>query len=132
MGLFGMTSDAVEFTTSDSLAVLGRKLQRIASNLKAKVESLESTSGALASFDDHADIEVVLSGRLPLNTNFWAVQVYVVDQGKQREVQLVAMGQGAFGKLAANYGAAHRGFEGGFSLSGSQKRRDQIAAELRA
>ena len=62
---FTPKADSMELYVNDTVQVVGRKLQAVAQQLKASVKELQSSSGGLAQFDDHADIEVLFEG-----TNF--------------------------------------------------------------
>lgn len=119
----GVKTDEMSFKTTRSVSDIGRTLQRVAADIKAEVDSIQSSSGALASFDDRVDIEVAMSGQSLIGPP-WAVQVYVADEGESRAVLLVAVGDGGFTR-------AMGGARNTLSLSGSIKRRDTIAAALR-
>ncbi|MEN2738921.1 hypothetical protein ABCS02_14115 [Microbacterium sp. X-17] len=120
----GMKSDLIEFTTERSVQDLGRRLQQAMQQVKAhSVEPVDSGSGALAVFDDHAEIEVVAQGK-SLIGGYWVVQVYVIDHGHQRQVCLVALGDGGFSR-------AWNGARNTVSLSASIGRRDTIATAIR-
>lgn len=118
-------SETVEFTTSRSVAELGRLLQDAMRNVKAQsVEPVQSDSGALAAFDDHADIEVVAHGRSSLLGGWWVVQVFVLDDGSERIVNVIALGDGGFAR-------AMGGARSTVSIAASVKTANQIASHLR-
>jgi len=115
-------AEEVRFASPHSVQAIGRELQGIFASLKAgSVEPLQSTSGALAAFDDSADIEIVASGAS--FTSMWAVQVYVWDYEDYREVAVVALGDG--GLTRAMVGARYT-----TSLGNSIRKRDQVALRL--
>lgn len=119
-----MKTDEMTFTTKLTVREIGRSLQDAFARAKAQsVEQIESSSGALASFDDRADIEVVASGSTLLG-GLWSVQAYVVDKHLHREVLLVALGDGGFTR-------AWSGARNTTSLSASVKKRDEIGSLLR-
>lgn len=120
----GMKSSEISFTTRKSLADVGGSLQAAMARVKAQeIAQIESSSGALAAFDQRADIEIVGSGKTLL-TGYWAVQVYVADEGEHRAVTLIALGDSGLSK--AMHGAANSTW-----LSTSTKKRDEIASFLR-
>lgn len=120
----GLKTSETSFKTTKSVQEIGRALQNALAHAKAgSIEEIESSSGALAAFDDRGSIEIVAQGQTLLSGQ-WAVQVYVYDHGESREVQLVALGDGGFTR--AWNGAANTA-----SLSTSVKKRDAIAAAIR-
>jgi len=119
----GLKTDEIEFSTVLPVAQLGRALQEVLRSVKAKsIEPIESSSGALSSFDDKAEIEIIAQGQSLLGGQ-WAVQAYVFDRGHDRLVTLVALGDGGFTR-------AMNGARNTASLGGSIKKRDEIAAAL--
>lgn len=120
-----MKTSELEFTSAASVATIGRALQAACRAVGAEeIGAIESDSGALAQFDDRADIEVFAAGS-SLFSGQWGVQVYVVDEGEIRRILLVAMGDSG---LARAWG----GTSNTASLGLSTKKRDQMAAALRA
>jgi len=120
----GLKTSEDSFTTSASVAELGRALQNAFAAAKAaSIEEVTSGSGALAGFDDRASIQVVGMGA-SLVGGTWAVQVYVHDRGDTREVTLVALGDGGLTR-------AWNGARNTASLSLSTKKRELIRAHLR-
>lgn len=118
----GIKHDDITFESPRTVQDIGRSLQESLAGVKASsVEQLESTAGALAQFDDRADIEVIARG--VDFSSLWAVQVYVEDLGAHRAVRLVALGDGSFTRTMAGRNAT--------SLSKSIKKRDLIARSLR-
>jgi len=119
----GMKEDAINFNTKRTVKEIGQILQNVFGQLKASsIDQISSGSGALEQFDDHADIQVVAQGVDFMNC--WAVQVYVVDGGETREVELVALGDGGFTRVMA-------GSRNTMSISKSIKKRDAVADALR-
>lgn len=119
-----MKTSEITLRTTRSVADLGRALQTAFANARAEsIDPIQSGSGALSSFDDRADIEVVGHGGSLLG-GMWAVQVYVHDQGDFREVQLVAIGDSGLSR-------AWHGARNTASLSLSTKKRDLVADALR-
>lgn len=118
-----MKTDDVTFRTPRSVEDLGRALSRSLSSLKSEAQPIISDSGALSGFDDRAEIEVVADGQTLLG-GMWAVQIYVFDHGLEREVALVALGDGGFARAWA-------GARNSVSLAASVKKRDVIASSLR-
>jgi len=116
-----MKSDSVSFDIPDSVQMIGRKLQTIASQLRADVDAVQSTSGALSQFDDRSDIEVVLNSGPGLLSGAWAVQVYVTDTGASRNIELVAVGDSGFTRAIG-------GTRNTISLSRSKQKQHEIAA----
>lgn len=126
MGLFDPKGEASEITTSLSIRELGQLLQMICADWKTSPEQLQSTSGALAAFDDRADIEIVISGKAGLlSPQIYVVQVYVWDLGDKREVQVIALGDNGLTKFAF-------GTKGAGKLSESIKRKDEIISRISA
>ncbi len=121
----GLKTSEASVTTTMSVQDVGRALQGAFAQAKAdSVDEIESSSGALATFDDRASIEVVGQGRGRLGSGHWAVQVYVFDRGASREIVLVALGDGGFAR-------AMNGTANTASLTLSVKKRDLIAGLLR-
>ncbi len=118
-----LKTDESSFNTHRSVTELGRALQGVLSHVKAQsISEVESTSGALAAFDDRAEIQILAQGQSLLGGQ-WAVQVYVFDRGEHREVILVALGDGGFAR-------AFNGARNTLSLGGSVKKRDEIGSLL--
>jgi hypothetical protein len=119
----GIKQDRITFSTRRSVQDLGRSLQGVLAAVKAgSIEQLQSPVAALAQFDDRADIQIVAGGATI--GSMWEVRVFVVDTGEDRRIELIAIGEGGFGRAMA--GARYSN-----SLSSSIKKRDQIAAALR-
>jgi hypothetical protein len=120
----GIRSDELEFVSHRSVADIGRTMQAALAAAKARsIDQIQSSSGALAAFDDRADIEVVAQGQ-GFMSGGWAVQIYVFDEGERRRVSLIALGDGGFTRAMA-------GATNSVSLSASKKKRDQLANALR-
>ena len=120
----GLNTDQLDFTSQHSVQELGQRLQGALSAAKAQqVEDIESTSGALAQFDDVAAIQIVASSRGFISGN-WSVQVYVSDDGAARRVSLLALGHSAFSRIMG-------GAKDTLSMSKSIAKRDEIAAAIR-
>ncbi|WP_395729423.1 hypothetical protein [Nakamurella sp.] len=118
----GIKHDDIEFESPRTVQDIGRRLQESLAGIKASsVEHLESAAGALAQFDDRADIEVIARG--VDFSSLWAVQVYVEDRGARRAVRLVALGDGSFTRTMSGRNST--------SLAKSIKKRDVIARSLR-
>ncbi|MDR0884733.1 MAG: hypothetical protein LBN05_09070 [Oscillospiraceae bacterium] len=120
-----MKQDITEFGVQGSVQMIGRQLQEICAQLNATADQLESTSGGLAAFDEHADIEVVLSGRAGiLSPQQWAVQVYVtrLDAGGCA-VMLIALGDSTWAKVWS-------GTAGALKMSVSLAKREEIKKML--
>ena len=119
----GIKYNEVEFRSRRTVQDLGRRLQDSLAGAKAaSIEELESGSGALAQFDDRAEIEIVARGAE--FTSMWAVQIYVHDSGAERIVRLVgAVGEGG---LTRTFNGMNTN-----SLSKSVKKRDLIAQALK-
>ena len=121
--LMGMKEDAISFNSKRTVKEIGQILQNVFGQLKASsIEQIDSGSGALDQFSDRADIQVVAQGVDFMN--MWAVQVYVVDDGDTRLVELVALGDGGFTRVMA-------GSRNTTSISKSIKKRDAVAEALR-
>lgn len=124
-----LKADAMELVLADSLQDIGRKLQRVAGELKASVNQIQSSSGGLAQFDDHADIEVVFEGTNFMGSfgggKYWAVQVYVFDEGNRRRVELVVVGDSGLSR-------ALKGGKNATSMGAGRAKRDQIITALRS
>jgi hypothetical protein len=127
MGLNDIKVESIEFYVEDHVQAIGKKLQSVATQLKATVEQLQSSSGGLAQFDDRADLEIVFKGKLGIMSNGpqWAVQVYVIDEGDRRGVQLVALGHSGLSIVLL-------GASGAFDMGASRKRRDMIELALKS
>lgn len=126
MGLFDPKGETSEITTSLSTRELGQLLQMICADWKTSPEQLQSTSGALAAFDDRADIEIVISGKAGfLSPQVYVVQVYVYDLGEVRQVEVIAIGDSGFTKFVG-------GSAGAAKLSESVKRKDEIISRISA
>lgn len=123
-----LREDTITFSTQRSVKEIGQTLQVVLARLKStSIEQISSGSGALEVFDDHADIEIVAQGGEPimgLSTGSWAVQIYVVDRGMEREIALVALGDNLLTR-------AWNSIRNSMSLSKSIKKRDEIADALR-
>ncbi|HEL1886991.1 TPA: hypothetical protein TX923_001433 [Streptococcus suis] len=110
-------------STRLSVEAIGVTLQEICGEWKTVPEQITSNSGALARFDDSADIQIVISNKAGLLTSsIYGVQVYVDDLGDKREVQLVALGNSGLSKIL--YGSQV------VKMSESLKRRDMIAERI--
>ncbi|HEL1602243.1 TPA: hypothetical protein TXL59_000531 [Streptococcus suis] len=110
-------------STRLSVEAIGVTLQEICGEWKTTPEQITSNSGALARFDDSADIQIVISSKAGLFTSsIYGVQVYVDDLGDKREVQLVALGNSGLSKIL--YGSQV------VKMSESLKRRDMIAERI--
>lgn len=110
-------------STRLSVEAIGVTLQEICGEWKTVPEQITSNSGALARFDDSADIQIVISSKAGLFTSsIYGVQVYVDDLGDKREVQLVALGNSGLSKIL--YGSQV------VKMSESLKRRDMIAERI--
>ncbi|MBY4966531.1 hypothetical protein FAJ35_07360 [Streptococcus suis] len=110
-------------STRLSVEAIGVTLQEICGEWKTTPEQITSNSGALARFDDSADIQIVISSKAGLFTSsIYGVQVYVDDLGDKREVQLVALGNSGLSKIL--YGSQV------VKMSESLKRRDIIAERI--
>ncbi|CYU33450.1 hypothetical protein [Streptococcus suis] len=110
-------------STRLSVEAIGVTLQEICGEWKTTPEQITSNSGALARFDDSADIQIVISNKAGLFTSsIYGVQVYVDDLGDKREVQLVALGNSGLSKIL--YGSQV------VKMSESLKRRDMIAERI--
>ncbi|HEM5148572.1 TPA: hypothetical protein U1262_001881 [Streptococcus suis] len=110
-------------STRLSVEAIGVTLQEICGEWKTAPEQITSNSGALARFDDSADIQIVISSKAGLFTSsIYGVQVYVDDLGDKREVQLVALGNSGLSKIL--YGSQV------VKMSESLKRRDMIAERI--
>ncbi|HGA1121533.1 hypothetical protein [Streptococcus suis] len=110
-------------STRLSVEAIGVTLQEICGEWKTVPEQITSNSGALARFDDSADIQIVISSKAGLFTSsIYGVQVYVDDLGDKREVQLVALGNSGLSKIL--YGSQV------VKMSESLKRRDIIAERI--
>ncbi|HFS1373732.1 TPA: hypothetical protein ACHWN8_001921 [Streptococcus suis] len=110
-------------STRLSVEAIGVTLQEICGEWKTVPEQITSNSGALARFDDSADIQIVISNKAGLFTSsIYGVQVYVDDLGDKREVQLVALGNSGLSKIL--YGSQV------VKMSESLKRRDMIAERI--
>ena len=122
MGIVGIEEDTVTLCTQRTVKEIGKILQDTFRSIKAhSVEKISSDSGALAEFDDRADIEIVARG-----SDFWGgwvVQVYVIDENNTRELTLVALGDSTLTRL--NMGRKS------VSISKSIEKRDFIANTLR-
>jgi len=125
VGFLLNNTDIIRFKVNGSLETVGSKLSTIARQLGAEVTQLESASGALGKFDDHADIEVLLEGTTGVMVfHGWAVQVHVVDADSSCDVALVALDSNIFGRMANKSGKYLP------SLSASLKQREKIRAAL--
>ena len=126
---FTPKADSMDFYINDTVQVIGRKLQTVAQQLKASVKELQSTSGGLAQFDDHADIEVLFEGKNFMGSlgggKYWAVQIYVYDEGDRRRVELVVVGDSGLAR-------ALKGGVNATSMGAGRSKREQIAAALRS
>lgn len=110
-------------STRLSVEAIGVTLQEICGEWKTVPEQITSNSGALARFDDSAEIQIVISNKAGLFTSsIYGVQVYVDDLGDKREVQLVALGNSGLSKFL--YGSQV------VKMSESLKRRDMIAERI--
>ncbi|HEM3503088.1 TPA: hypothetical protein U1B20_001398 [Streptococcus suis] len=110
-------------STRLSVEAIGVTLQEICGEWKTVPEQITNNSGALARFDDSADIQIVISNKVGLFTSsIYGVQVYVDDLGDKREVQLVALGNSGLSKIL--YGSQV------VKMSESLKRRDMIAERI--
>ncbi|MCH1564617.1 hypothetical protein [Streptococcus suis] len=110
-------------STRLSVEAIGVTLQEICGEWKTVPEQITSNSGALARFDDSADIQIVISNKAGLFTSsIYGVQVYVDDLGDKREVQLVALGNSGLSKIL--YGSQV------VKMSESLKRCDMIAERI--
>ncbi|HFI2431775.1 hypothetical protein [Streptococcus suis] len=124
MGIHDLREEPIELTTRLQVRDIGLILQEICAEWKTTPEAIQSSSGALAAFDDRADIEVVIHGKAGLlSPQFYVVQVYVYDLKDKRGVEIVALGNTSFSKFMA-------GTAGAAKMSESIKRRDMIAERI--
>ena len=124
MGLNDLKADSVEVTTKLSVSDIGVILQEICAEWKTTPEAIQSSSGALANFDDRADIEIVIKGKAGLlSLQFYAVQVYVYQLENECGLQLIALGDSGFSKM-------WYGLNGAIKMSESIKRRDAIVERI--
>lgn len=123
-------TETAEFKTKKSLRDITQIIRQMASQFKANVQPLNDDD-PLGGFDEHADLEVVLSGnigyfeaykhfRMGAANDIWAVQVYVTDMGDQRDVQLIAMGESNL-----------LGYAGALNLGASRDRMEKLINALR-
>ena len=122
-----MKTDTIIFKTSKSLADISNGLRTAASKLRANMDSAQLAPFGYVGIHP-ADISVALSG-----PNFvlggprsWGVQVLVTDNGDEREVEMIAVGDNFTGKLA--HGSFGQMF---FELRDSIKRRNVISGMIR-
>lgn len=131
-----MKTDSIQFDTR-------KDLNQIANVLRAtggQIEKINNDAlGGLGT--SSADIEVVISGEERKGlfnsvAGYWAVQVYVIDQGAARHVELIALGESTMTKImsGAKYGsnvmAAALSRERFFEMKFSKIHRDEIARAL--
>lgn len=118
-----LKTSEMTITSSRETGEIGRALQGALARVKAQsIEEIQVEGGALAGYADRSDIQIIAQGQTML-TGQWAVQVYVDDQGLQREITLIALGDSGFSK-------AMNGARNSAWLSTSIKKRDEIAALL--
>lgn len=118
----GLKENSITFYSHRTVDEIARILQDVLTHLKASsIQKISSGTGALEMFDDRADIQVVAQG--VDFTAFWAVQVYVLDEGNSRNIMLVALGDSGFSR-------AMGGLRNTVSLTKSIKKRDSIATAL--
>ncbi len=131
-----MKTESIQFDTR-------KDLNQIADVLRSAGGQIEKIQGdPLGGFGaSKQDIEVVISGEerkglLKLVAGYWAVQVYVLDQGTSRHVELIALGESTMSKIMAGakygsdvFGAMTSG-EKFFELKFSKQHRDEIARAL--
>ncbi|WP_216842264.1 hypothetical protein [Streptococcus suis] len=123
--IVGLKEEPTSLSTNLSVEAIGATLHEICSEWKTTPEHLTSNSGALAQFDDLADIQIVISNKAGMFTSrVYAVQVYVDDLGDKRQVLLVALGNSGFSKFL--YGSNVEMVK----MSESIKRRDMIAERI--
>lgn len=131
-----MKTDSIQFDTR-------KDLNQIANVLRATGGQIEKINddalGGLGT--SSADIEVVISGEerkglFKAVAGYWAVQVYVTDQGAARHVELIALGESTMTKIMSGvkYGsnvlAAALSQERFFEMKFSKIHRDEIARAL--
>ena len=119
MGLNDLKADSVEVTTKLSVSDIGVILQEICAEWKTTPEAIQSSSGALADFDDRADIEIVIKGKAGL----FSPQFYAYQLEDECGLQLIALGDSGFSKM-------WYGLNGAIKLSESIKRRDAIVERI--
>jgi hypothetical protein len=129
-------TEQVEFKTQKSVQQISNVLRQAADQLKANIEKIIDDD-PLGGFDDDlpSAIAVVFSGRLSMigglkhfrpgsANNIWGVQVYVYDTKDEREVVLIALGQGVLANGLNSNGS------GILNLGASKEKRDAIANML--
>lgn len=122
-----MKTDMIIFKTAKSLSEISNGLRAAASKLRANMDSAQLAPFGYVGIHP-ADISVALSG-----PNFilggprrWGVQVLVTDLGREREVEMIAVGDNFSGKLMN--GSFGKMF---FELGDSIKRRNIISGMIR-
>ncbi|HEL2651249.1 TPA: hypothetical protein U1V26_001510 [Streptococcus suis] len=124
MGISDLKENSIELTTKLQVQDIAYILQEICAEWKTTPEAIQSSSAALAAFDNRADIEVAIHGKAGLfSPQLYAVQVYVYDLENERGIEIVALGNSGLAKFL--YGAA-----GAVKMSESIKRRDMIAERI--
>ena len=122
-----MKTDAIIFKTTKSLPEISNDLRAAASKLRANMDLAPLAPFGYVGIRS-ADISVALSG-----PNFilggprsWGVQVLVTDNGDEKEVEMIAVGDNFSGKLA--HGSFGQMF---FELRDSIRRRNVISSMIR-
>jgi hypothetical protein len=117
-----MKEDCVNFYTNRSLQEIALMLQDAFAQIKVRsIEEISSGTGPLEIFDNRCDIQVVAQG--VDFTAHWAIQVYVQDEGSQRNILLIALGDSGFTRAMGS-------LKNTISLTKSIKKRDYIASLL--
>lgn len=124
MALSDPKREIINFTSGCTVQEIGQILQEVCNEWRTMAEHIDYGSGALSNFDAHCDIEVVISGKAGLlSPQYYAIQVYVVDEGTQRMVEIHALGNSGFSK-------AFYGTRGALKMSASIAKRDHVAQLL--
>ena len=119
-----MKTESIQFDTR-------KDLNQIADVLRSAGGQIEKIQG-----DPLGRLGAERRGLLKLVAGYWAVQVYVLDQGSSRHVELIALGESTMSKIMAGakygsdvFGAMTSG-ERFFELKFSKQHRDEIARAL--
>ncbi len=115
-----MKTQEIVFTTAVSIEQIKQALQDVFRG--AELKPLQSNTGGLLDSGPKAEVELLAEKKGMAGS--WAVQVYVFNQGNQRQVKLVALGD-------AGMSRAFGGVKNTVSLSKSVKVAEQAAAAVR-
>lgn len=128
MAFGDLKSDVKELIVKASLRSIGLRLQEVCDGMRAETQRLMLDDAFGVS--EVPGIAVLASGR-SIMWGLWGVQIAVYDRRNSCLVVLTALGDSVAMKATAALAGNKRLLAESYSLRGSKKKRDEIAASLR-